>query len=154
MKFKSIFLYALAMALMTFLLNLADYQFYIRDLKIEAYLVLIALVFAGFGAWIAFSFVGLKSDKNKVSSKQIKHSIVSQNPVELSERELDVLMGIAEGLSNQEIAEKLHLSLSTVKTHNSNLFAKLDVKRRTQALNKAKEVGILNHSIEESPLVP
>ena len=142
------------MALMIFLLNLADYHFYIRDLKIEAYLVLVALVFAGLGAWIAFSFVGLKSDKNTVSSKKIKHSIVSQNPIEFSERELDVLMGIAEGLSNQEIAEKLHLSLSTIKTHNSNLFAKLDVKRRTQALNKAKELGILNHSIEESPLVP
>lgn len=137
------------MALMTFLLNLADYQFYIRDLKIEAYLVLVALVFAGLGAWIAFSFVGLKSYKNKVSSKQIKHSIVSQNQVELSERELDVLMGIAEGLSNQEIGEKLNISISTVKTHTSNLFSKLGVQRRTQAIIKAQNLGVITHSVED-----
>lgn len=137
------------MALMTFLLYLADYHFYISDLKIEAYLVLVALVFAGLGAWIAFSFVGLKSDKNKVSSKQIKHSIVSQNQVELSERELDVLMGITEGLSNQQIGEKLNISISTVKTHTSNLFSKLGVQRRTQAVIKAQSLGVITHSVED-----
>lgn len=61
----------------------------------------------------------------------------------ITPRELEVLKLIAQGLSNQEIAEKLYLSLNTVKTHTSNVFAKLDVQRRTQAIQKAKESGLL-----------
>jgi ATP/maltotriose-dependent transcriptional regulator MalT len=54
-----------------------------------------------------------------------------------------VLQLINQGLSNQEIAEKLFVSLNTVKTHTSNLFVKLDVKRRTQAIQRAKEIGLI-----------
>ena len=50
---------------------------------------------------------------------------------------------MARGLSNQEIAEQTFLSIHTVKTHASNLFFKLDVKRRTQAVMKAKELGLI-----------
>ncbi len=62
----------------------------------------------------------------------------------ISQRELEVLFLIAEGRSNQEIADQLFLSLNTIKTHTSNLFSKLGVKRRTQAVQKAKELGILS----------
>ena len=61
----------------------------------------------------------------------------------LSNREYEVLEQIAQGLSNKEIAEKLFVSESTVKTHVSNLFIKLDAQRRTQAIQIAKESGIL-----------
>ncbi len=61
----------------------------------------------------------------------------------LTERELDVLKLIAEGYSNQEIGASLFLSLSTIKSYNYSLFSKLDVKRRTEAVAKAKEMGIL-----------
>ena len=61
----------------------------------------------------------------------------------LSKRELEVLQHMAEGLSNSEIAEKLFVSLNTVKTHSSKIFEKLDVKRRTQAVEKAKRIGII-----------
>jgi len=61
----------------------------------------------------------------------------------LSERELDVLRLIAEGLSNQEIARRLHLSLSTVKWHTGNIYGKLGVKNRTQAVAKGRALGIL-----------
>lgn len=147
MKIKSIVLYALALALLTFLLNLADYSFYIRDLKIEVYLILVAFIFAGLGAWLAYTLANLKSRNEATTSSKSQHAFAAKNPVQLSEREMEVLMGIAEGLSNQEIAEKLHLSLSTIKSHNSNLFEKLDVNRRTQAINKAIELGILKHSV-------
>jgi len=60
-----------------------------------------------------------------------------------SPREREVLVLIAKGLSNQEIAAQLYLSLNTVKTHVSNVFCKLEVQRRTQALQKAKELGLL-----------
>ncbi|MBL7956599.1 MAG: winged helix-turn-helix transcriptional regulator, partial [Flavobacteriales bacterium] len=61
----------------------------------------------------------------------------------ISARELEVLELMAKGCSNQEIADRLFISLPTVKSHSSSLFAKLDVRRRTQAVHKAKELGVL-----------
>jgi len=63
--------------------------------------------------------------------------------LELSKRELEVLSLMAEGCSNQEIAARIFVSLSTVKTHNQNLFEKLDVKRRTQAIEKGKRLSLI-----------
>ena len=61
----------------------------------------------------------------------------------LSNREIEVLKLIAEGLTNQEIAQKLYLSTSTVKAHTYNLYSKLDVHSRTQAVAKARMLGVL-----------
>jgi len=61
----------------------------------------------------------------------------------LSERELEVLQLIAEGLSNQEIATRLFLSLHTVKTHTRNIYSKLNAHNRTEAVARARTVGIL-----------
>jgi LuxR family maltose regulon positive regulatory protein len=61
----------------------------------------------------------------------------------LSARELEILQLIAQGLSNREIAERLYLALSTVKGHNSNIFGKLGVQRRTEAVARARELGLL-----------
>ena len=61
----------------------------------------------------------------------------------ISKREYEVLELMAQGLSNQEIADKLFVSLNTIKTHSSNLFVKLDARRRTQAVRQAKELGLL-----------
>ena len=68
-------------------------------------------------------------------------SLVSQ--LELSKRELEILGLLAQGHSNQEIAAKLFVSLSTVKTHIQNLFEKLDVKRRIQAVEKARSLNLI-----------
>jgi LuxR family maltose regulon positive regulatory protein len=62
----------------------------------------------------------------------------------LSERELEVLQLIAEGLTNQEVATRLYLSLHTVKAHARNIYAKLGVKNRTQAVARGKALGILS----------
>jgi DNA-binding NarL/FixJ family response regulator len=62
----------------------------------------------------------------------------------LTERELEVLACIAQGLSNREIAERLVITEGTVKNHVSNLIAKLEVRDRTQALLKAKDLGIIH----------
>jgi NarL family two-component system response regulator LiaR len=61
----------------------------------------------------------------------------------LSKRELEVLQLMAEGLSNEEVAERLYVSLNTIKTHTSRVFEKLDVKRRTQAIEKAKRLRVI-----------
>ena len=68
-------------------------------------------------------------------------SLISQ--LELSKRELEILNLIAQGHSNEEIAAKIFVSVSTVKTHNQNLFEKLDVKRRIQAVEKAKRLNLI-----------
>ncbi len=71
-------------------------------------------------------------------------SIVKSAVVEpLSERELEILQLIAEGLTNQEVADRLYLSLHTVKVHARNIYAKLGVKSRTQAVARGKALGIL-----------
>ena len=71
-------------------------------------------------------------------------SLIPQPLVEpLSQRELEVLQLIAQGLSNQEISERLFLALSTVKGHNRSIFDKLQVQRRTEAVARARELGLL-----------
>ena len=61
----------------------------------------------------------------------------------LTPRELEILQLIAEGLSNREIAERLFVSENTVKTHSANVFSKLSARRRTQAVQLAKEAGVI-----------
>jgi LuxR family maltose regulon positive regulatory protein len=79
----------------------------------------------------------------------IDHDDQSQSPLEsemiepLSSREIEVLNLIAEGLSNREIAERLVISLGTVKVHTRNIYGKLGVSNRTHAAAKARSIGIL-----------
>jgi ATP/maltotriose-dependent transcriptional regulator MalT len=61
----------------------------------------------------------------------------------LSVREIEILQLIADGFSNQEIANQLHISLSTVKGHTSNIYGKLEVHKRTRAVSRAMELGLL-----------
>ena len=77
--------------------------------------------------------------------KAVQPSAVSPQPLvePLSERELEVLQLVAEGLSNREIAERLFLALSTVKGHNRVIYGKLNVSRRTEAVARARELGML-----------
>jgi ATP/maltotriose-dependent transcriptional regulator MalT len=63
--------------------------------------------------------------------------------LEISKRELEILALMAQGHSNEEIAKELFVSLSTIKSHNQNIFVKLDVKRRTQAVEKAKRLNLI-----------
>ncbi len=71
-------------------------------------------------------------------------SVVAPLAEPIRERELDVLRCIAAGMSNPEIAARLHLSPNTVKTHVRNLYAKLGVERRSQALRRARELGLIS----------
>jgi LuxR family maltose regulon positive regulatory protein len=67
------------------------------------------------------------------------HSLIEP----LSERELEILQLVADGLSNREISEQLYLALSTVKGHNGNIYSKLGVSRRTEAVALARELGLI-----------
>jgi two-component system, NarL family, response regulator LiaR len=138
---KTILLYGLALAALLFLLQSVQFSFFVRDLSLEFYLSVVAIVFTAVGIWARLK---LTKQKTKIVI-QADFSFNEQafNRLGISKRELEVLGLMAQGLSNQEIAEKLFVSLNTIKTHSSNLFIKLDARRRTQAVQKAKELSLL-----------
>ncbi len=149
---RTILLYGITLALLLGFLKFIEYRFIVRDLSIEFYLGIVALFFTGLGTW-----AGLKlATKHRAPSPPavvpmaaptLPHDLDAiLSKLGISKREHEVLLLIAGGYSNQEIADRLFLSLNTVKTHSSNLFAKLDVKRRTQAIQKAKDMGLLPSS--------
>lgn len=140
---KTIILYGLALAVLIFLLKFLEYRLFVRDLSLEFYIGIIALFCTAIGVWAGLRLTRPKKILVPVSSNnfQLNEALLAQTGI--SKREYEVLELMAKGLSNQEIAEKLFVSLNTVKTHTSNLFVKLDAKRRTQAIQKAKELGLI-----------
>ena len=146
---KAIIAYGISLALLLILLKWLELRFIIFDHALEVYIGAVAVIFTALGIWLA-----LKLTKPKLNTVIVEKEVyVSRaefvfNETEaaklgLSKRELEVLNLMAEGCSNQEIASRLFVSLSTVKTHGSNLFEKLDVKRRTQAIEKAKRLSLV-----------
>jgi ATP/maltotriose-dependent transcriptional regulator MalT len=111
-------------------------------MTLELYLGLVAVVFIALGAWIGWRLTHKKT-VNAVSSDTFSIDADELKRLGITKREYEVLENIALGLSNQEIADKLFVSTSTIKTHLSSLFLKLDARRRTQAIQKAKELRIL-----------
>ena len=142
-------IYGLSGGILIVLLRLIEFRFLIVEHSIEIYGGLIAALFAGLGIWL-----GLKFTKKKeiLVVKEVPVPTAAQ-PFSLNEqrlkdlgitrRELEILELIAQGLSNREIADKLFVSESTVKTHSSRLFDKLSARRRTQAVQIGKEMGLI-----------
>ena len=129
------------------LLRLIEFRFMIIEHSIEIYGALIALLFAGLGIWL-----GLKLTRKEVVVKEVPVPTIpepftvnedQQKQLGITKRELEILELIAQGMSNREIAEKLFVSENTVKTHSSRLFDKLSAKRRTQAVQIGKEIGLI-----------
>ena len=153
---KHVLIYGVCGGLLILLLKVVEYRFLVIERSIEIYGGLIALLFASLGIWL-----GLKLTKNKetVVIKEVPIEIAVEVPVPtrdpfvfndrksqqlgLTARELEILQLIACGLSNREIAEKLFVSENTVKTHSSRVLDKLSAKRRTQAVQIAKEMRLI-----------
>ena len=143
---KHILIYGLCGGVLIVILKLVEYRFLVIQHSIEIYGGLIALLFAVLGIWL-----GLKLTKNKetVIIREVPApQVFTVNETRLRElgitrRELEILELIANGLSNREIAEKLFVSENTVKTHSSRLFDKLSARRRTQAVQMGKELGLI-----------
>jgi DNA-binding CsgD family transcriptional regulator len=141
-------IYGVCGGVLIVVLKLIEFRFLIVEHSIEIYGALIAALFAGVGIWL-----GLKLTRKKevVILKEVPGP--ASPPFALNEerlknlgitkRELEILELIAQGMSNREIAEKLFVSENTVKTHSSHLFDKLSAKRRTQAVQIGKEMGLL-----------
>lgn len=135
-------LYGLILAALVFFLKFIEYKFFIRDLSLEFYLGLVSVLFTGVGIW-----AGLKITRKKtVIVSAAENFTVDERQLKqlgISKREYEVLELMAKGLSNQEIADKLFVSLNTIKTHSSNILLKLDARRRTQAIQRAKELRLI-----------
>lgn len=107
------------------------------------YIALVASLFAGLGIWAGLKWNQRQPEKSPMPATLSHSGTTIPEELGITPRELEVLEQMAQGKSNQEIADSLFVSLNTVKTHLSNLFSKLGVKRRTQAIQKAKSMGII-----------
>ena len=134
---KPIALYALALAGGAFVLQWIQYQYIVRVFAPELYIGLIALAFTGLGIWAG----------NRLTPRTVapafERNDAAIRSLGLTERELTMLERLAAGDANKEIARALDISPNTVKTHIANLFQKLEVQRRTQAIQKARELRVI-----------
>lgn len=154
-KNKNLLLYSASLGLLLFFLKWLELRYVIFTHSFEIYAGLIAVIFTALGIWLA-----LKLSKPKAGSYRVETVVVEKEvyitkeedfmpdtaliaELEISKRELEILRLMAQGHSNEEIAATIFVSLSTVKTHIQNLFFKLEAKRRTQAVEKAKRLKII-----------
>ena len=145
---KQNIIYGLSLAALLLLLKWLEWRFVIIDHAVEIYAGSIALVFTAFGIWLAVKLITPKVktvvvEKHVFIGTDFVLNREQADSLRLSNRELEVLQLIADGLSNRQIAERLFVSLNTIKTHTSNLFLKLEVERRTQAIEKAKRLRLI-----------
>lgn len=149
-KHKTILLYSSSLGLLLFLLRWLELRFIIFSHSRELYIGAIAIIFTALGIWLALKLTRPKHEtiivEKPVYINNSNGFILNEKTLQelgLSKRELEVLQLMADGLSNGEIADRLFVSLNTIKTHASNLFEKMDVKRRTQAIEKAKRLSLI-----------
>jgi DNA-binding CsgD family transcriptional regulator len=136
----TILFYGIALAILIFLMKWLEYNYLVHELSTEFYIGIIAVFFTGLGIW-----AGLKLTQKKIIVTS-PHFVLNESQLQklgISKREHEVLRLMAQGLSNQEIADKLFVSLNTIKTHTSNLFLKLEASRRTEAVRKAKDMSLI-----------
>ena len=144
---KQLLIYGASLAVLLFVMRLLEYRFLILDHAVDIYIGVISILFTALGIWLAQK---LMRPKTMIVEKPVyltnAEFILNEKALEelgISRRELEVLELMSKGLSNQEIGQELFLSLNTIKTHSTRLFEKLDVKRRTQAVEKGKRLGLI-----------
>jgi len=144
---KHTIVYGVSLALLLCLLKWLELRLVILHHALELYVAAIALIFTALGIWLALKLTKPKIKtvivEKEVFIREFKINDRALNELQLSKRELEVLKLMAEGLSNSEISQQLFVSLSTIKTHTNNLFEKMGVERRTQAIDKARKLGII-----------
>lgn len=145
---KTVLVYGLVGGVLIAVLKLAEYRFLVIEHSLEIYGGIVALIFSTVGIWL-----GLKLTRTRVVVREVPVPVAvtgpfARNEARLAElgitpRELEILEAMAAGFSNREIGERLFVSENTVKTHAARLFEKLSAQRRTQAVQRAKEAGLI-----------
>jgi NarL family two-component system response regulator LiaR len=134
---RTILLWALVLALGAFALQWLEYQFLARAFSWRIYIGLVGAAFAAGGVWVGWK---LAARARPLTFARNDAALASLG---LTGQEIKVLERLAAGGSNKEIARELGLSPNTVKTHVANLYGKLEVSRRTQAVGKARELALI-----------
>ena|SRR5574338_589397 len=143
---KTVLLYGLLGGLLVVVLKLVEYRYLVLEHSLEIYGGIVALLFSGLGIWLGLKLTRVKTIE-VVREVPVTGPFV-RNDARLAElgitpRELEILEALAAGHSTREVAERLFVSENTVKTHTGRLFEKLDARRRTQAIQRAKEAGLI-----------
>jgi two-component system, NarL family, response regulator LiaR len=155
---KTLLTYGLFLAVISIVLKTTEYWFWVKLNTFDLYGILLALIFLGVGLWLGSRFTGKNRLSNSLKAENTENTegvintektaiLIDEKALEnlgISKREYEVLALLGTGMSNQEIADALFISQNTVKTHTSRLFEKLDVKNRTHAILKSKELGIIS----------
>jgi DNA-binding CsgD family transcriptional regulator len=134
---RTILVYGATLAAGTFALEWLQFRFLVRTHAFEAYVALVAVAFLGVGLWLGAKLF------RPAPAAPFDANPRARETLGISDRELEVLKLLAEGGSNKEIARRLDVSPNTVKTHVTKLFAKLQARRRTEAIQKARELGVI-----------
>jgi DNA-binding CsgD family transcriptional regulator len=137
LQLSSIAWYGALLAVGTAVLQWLDYQHLARSRSTEIYVLLIAALFLAIGVFVGMRLFGVTVPPTPTGNPE------AQAALGISPRELAVLRELAAGRSNKEIALALQVSPNTNKTHVARLFEKLDARRRTDAINRARELGIV-----------
>jgi DNA-binding CsgD family transcriptional regulator len=157
---KTVLLYGLLGGVLIAALKLVEYRYLVLEHSVEIYGGIIALLFSGLGIWLGLK---LTRTRETVVVREVPVRVEVPVPVEvpipvarpfqrnearvqqlgITPRELEILEAITAGLSNREIAGRLFVSENTVKTHTARLFDKLSARRRTQAVQRAREEGLI-----------
>ena len=134
---RLVIIYGIAMAAGALVLEWLEVQFLLKRFSTEIYVVILCGLFTGLGVWIGYRL----TRRNPIRPFEVNTNALTY--MGISGRESDVLTLLATGHSNQEIADQLFISPNTVKTHLHQLYQKLDVSRRGQAVRKARSLRLV-----------
>ncbi len=145
---RHVLIYGLIGGVLIAVLKWTEYRFLVIEHSVEIYGGLTAATFAVLGIWLGLKLTG---KQERIIVKEIPAPAAEpfvpddrrREELSITPREMEILGLIAQSMSNREIAEKLYVSENTVKTHSSRVFDKLGAKRRTQAVQRGKEFGLL-----------
>jgi len=143
---RQIILWGAAGGILIALLKVIEYKHFVQEYPSELYGGLVALIFTAVGIYF-----GLKWTRTKevIVVKEVRVGgpfVLNETKLReigLTHREQEVLGLIAQGLSNRDIGEKLFVSENTIKTHSSRVFEKMQVRRRVQAVQRGRELGLI-----------
>ena len=152
---RHVLIFGLVGGLLIATLQYTEYRFVVIEHSVELYGALVAILFATFGIWLGLRITRRRekivvrevlaptSGQGAEPASPFAANTAQQQSLGITDRELEILTLIARGLSNREIATQLFVSENTVKTHCSRAFGKLGAARRTQAVQRCKELGLL-----------
>jgi len=149
---RHVLIFGLAGGLLIATLQYTEYRFVVIEHSVELYSALVAILFASFGIWLGLRITRTRETvvvreapvpAEAPALERFAPNTARQQSLGITARELEILTLVARGLSNREIATRLFVSENTVKTHCARAYDKLGAARRTQAVQRGKELGLL-----------